>query len=84
MMQVHHELALLVVIIIKLTKLKKIHSMSMDYKTEFEHVNGCDTKFLIEPWSKSKYLHKYHIKPLKTVMHFDKHKRNMNHKPSIV
>ena len=84
MMQVHHELALLDVIIIKLTKLKKIHSMAMDYKTEFEHVNGCDTKSLMEQWSKSKYLHKYHLKPLKTVMHFDKHKSNVKHKPSTV
>ena len=48
MMQVLHELAFLDVIIIKLTKLKKIHSMAMDYKTEFEHVNGCDTKSLME------------------------------------
>ena len=84
MMQVHHELALLDVIIIKLTKLKKIHSMAMDYKTEFEHVNGCDTKSLMKQWSKSKYLHKYHFKPLKTVMHFDKHKNNVKHKPSTV
>ena len=84
MMQVHHELALLDVIIIKLTKLKKIHSMAMVYKTEFEHVNGCDTKSLMEQWSKSKYLHKYHFKPLKTVMHFDKHKSNVKHKPSTV
>ena len=81
MMQVHHELTLLDVIIIKL---KKIHSMAMDYKTEFEHTNGCDTKSLMEQWSKSKYLHKYHFKPLKTVMHFDKHKSNVKHKPSTV
>ena len=61
MIQLHHELSLLDVVIIKITKLKKIHSMEMDYKTEFEHVNGCDTKSLMEQWSKSKYLHKYHF-----------------------
>ena len=83
MMQVHHELALLDVIIIKLTKLKKIHSMAMDYKTEFEHVKECDTKRK-KQWSKRKYLHKYHVKSLKTVMHFDKHKNNVKHKPSTV
>ena len=44
MMQVLHELAFLDVIIPKIIKLKKIHSMAMAYKTEFEHMNGCDTK----------------------------------------
>ena len=82
MMQVHHELAFLDVIIIKITKLKKIHSMAMAYKIEFEHVNGCNTKSLKEQWSKSKYLHKYHVKSLKTVMHFDKHKSAVKHKHS--
>ena len=68
MMQVRHELAFLDVIILKITKLKKIHSMAMAYKTEFEHVNGCDTKSLKEQWSKSKYLHKRHVKYLKKMM----------------
>ena len=82
MMQVLDELVFLDVMIPKIAKLKKIHSMAMDYKTEFEHMYGCDTKSLMEQWSKSKYLHKYHIKSLKTVMQFDKHKSTVKHKAS--
>ena len=61
MMQVLHELAFLDVIILKITKLKKIHSKAMTYKTEPEHVKGCDNKRK-KQWSKRKYLHKRHVK----------------------
>ena len=64
-MQVHHELVFLDVMTPKIAKLKKIHSMAMAYKTEFEHVKGCDTKRK-KQWSKTKYLHKCHVKSLKT------------------
>ena len=81
MMQVRHELAFLDVIILKITKLKKIHSMAMAYKTEFEHVKGRDNKRK-KQWSKSKYLHKCNVKHLKTVMQSDKHKSAVKHKHS--
>ena len=44
MMQILHELAFLDVMILKIAKLKKILSMAMAYKTEFEHVKGHDNK----------------------------------------
>ena len=80
MMQVRHELALLDVIILKITKLKKIHSMAMAYKTEFEHVNRCDTKYLKKQWSKRKYLHKRHAKYLKKMTPSVKHKHSKHNK----
>ena len=83
MIQVLPELEPLDVMLPKIAILKKIHSMAMAYKTEFKHVQGQDTKRK-KQWSKSKYLHKYHFKPLKTVMHFDKHKSAVKNKPSNV
>ena len=83
MMQVLHELAFLDVMILKIAKLKKTHSMAMAYKAEFEHVKGRDTKRK-KQWIKSKYLLKCNVNHLKTVMQFDKHKSDAKHKPANV
>ncbi|XP_045090331.1 uncharacterized protein [Aegilops tauschii subsp. strangulata] len=78
-MQVLRKPAFIDVMIPKVAKLKKIYSMPMAYKIEFEHVIGRDDKSK-KQWSKSKYLHKCNVKHLKTVMHSDKHKNVVKHK----
>ena len=71
-MQVLLELVLIDTMTLKIAKLKKIHSMAMVCKTEFEHVKEQDTKNKT-PWTKSN-LHKRNVKHLTTVMQSDNNK----------
>ena len=75
MIQVLPELESLDVMLPKIAKLQKIHSMAMAYKTEFEHVKGRANKHKNQR-SKSKCLHKCHGNNLKTKTPSTKNKRN--------
>ena len=64
---------------LKTAKRKKIRSMAMAYKTEFEHVSRRDAKNE-KPWIKNNYHHIVHVKHLKTVTHSSKSNKVMKNK----
>ena len=75
MIQVLPEIESLDMMLPKIAKLQKIHSMAMACKTEFEHVKGRDNKRKNQR-SKSKYLHKCLVKNIKMMTPSVKHKHS--------